>query len=159
MPVSKQKTASRDFFDPLLFSLETSHLESKTASRFKPLLFYDSHRTVRFTSIDPIINKKEALSNPQLWNLYAYCRNNPITYNDPDRRDTYVLMYGDPGLGKHNVGGLFEMAVTTREMELNKSIGKKDNLIVRKVSSVKDMKATLKTPRRLLNWWKILCRL
>jgi len=22
--------------------------------------------------------------NPQLWNLYAYCRNNPITYLDPD---------------------------------------------------------------------------
>jgi len=33
------------------------------------------------------MNKKEALTNPQLWNLYAYCRNNPITYFDPDGRD------------------------------------------------------------------------
>jgi len=41
----------------------------------------------RFTSVDPVINKKEALSNPQLWNLYAYCANNPITHFDPDGRD------------------------------------------------------------------------
>ena len=31
-----------------------------------------------------MINKEEALANPQLWNLYAYCRNNPITYSDPN---------------------------------------------------------------------------
>jgi len=34
--------------------------------------------------VDPIINKKDALANPQLWNFYAYCRNNPITYFDPN---------------------------------------------------------------------------
>ncbi len=45
--------------------------------------YYD-HNSYRFISVDPIINKEEALSNPQLWNLYAYCRNNPITYLDPD---------------------------------------------------------------------------
>jgi hypothetical protein len=33
--------------------------------------------------VDPIINKTEALSNPQSWNLYAYCKNNPITFFDP----------------------------------------------------------------------------
>jgi RHS repeat-associated protein len=47
--------------------------------------YYD-HNSYRFISVDPIINKKEALKNPQLWNLYAYCRNNPITYLDPDGR-------------------------------------------------------------------------
>jgi hypothetical protein len=40
--------------------------------------------------VDPIINKTEALYNPQLWNLYAYCRNNPITYYDPDGRLIFV---------------------------------------------------------------------
>jgi len=35
---------------------------------------------------DPVINKKEAFTNPQLWNLYSYCRNNPITFLDPDGR-------------------------------------------------------------------------
>jgi RHS repeat-associated protein len=45
--------------------------------------YYD-HKSYRFNSVDPIINREEALVNPQLWNLYAYCRNNPITYLDPD---------------------------------------------------------------------------
>jgi len=62
--------------------------------------YYD-HGMYRFTSVDPIINKSEALTNPQLWNLYAYCRNNPITYLDPDGRDilesvsNFVAGFGD----------------------------------------------------------------
>jgi RHS repeat-associated protein len=47
--------------------------------------YYD-HSHYRFISTDPIINKEEALSNPQLWNLYSYCRNNPVTYLDFDGR-------------------------------------------------------------------------
>jgi RHS repeat-associated protein len=50
--------------------------------------YYD-HLSYRFTSVDPIINKKDAITNPQLWNLYSYCRNNPITYLDPDGRDIW----------------------------------------------------------------------
>jgi len=48
--------------------------------------YYD-HQSFRFNSVDPIINREEALFNPQLWNLYSYCRNNPITYFDPDGRE------------------------------------------------------------------------
>ena len=44
---------------------------------------YYGHNLYRFISVDPIINKKEALSDPQLWNLYSYCRNNPISFFDP----------------------------------------------------------------------------
>jgi len=47
--------------------------------------YYD-HNSYRFISVDPIINKEEALANPQLWNLYSYCSNNPITFTDPDGR-------------------------------------------------------------------------
>jgi RHS repeat-associated protein len=47
--------------------------------------YYD-HKSYRFNSVDPVITKDEALSNPQLWNLYAYCSNNPITHLDPDGR-------------------------------------------------------------------------
>jgi len=41
----------------------------------------------RFLSVDPSINKLRAVSNPQLWNLYAFCGNNPVTYLDPDGRE------------------------------------------------------------------------
>jgi RHS repeat-associated protein len=49
---------------------------------------YYNNTQHRFLSVDPIINKDKALNNPQYWNLYAYCGNNPITYLDPDGRDT-----------------------------------------------------------------------
>ena len=45
---------------------------------------YFDNNSYRFISVDPVINKEGALSNPQLWNLYAYCANNPITHFDPD---------------------------------------------------------------------------
>jgi RHS repeat-associated protein len=50
--------------------------------------YYDSH-SYRFISVDPIRNKQIAISNPQLWNLYLYCRNNPIRYLDPDGRQDF----------------------------------------------------------------------
>jgi RHS repeat-associated protein len=59
--------------------------------------YYD-HKSFRFNSVDPIINREEALYNPQLWNLYAYCGNNPITYFDP-----YGMLYGRFGYVTHPV--------------------------------------------------------
>jgi RHS repeat-associated protein len=47
---------------------------------------YYGHKQYRFLSVDPVINKEEAKVNPQLWNLYSYCINNPITFSDPDGR-------------------------------------------------------------------------
>ncbi|MBN1971418.1 MAG: RHS repeat-associated core domain-containing protein [Candidatus Delongbacteria bacterium] len=44
---------------------------------------YYNHTHSRFISVDPIINKEEALYNPQIWNLYSYFRNNPVTYLNP----------------------------------------------------------------------------
>jgi len=59
--------------------------------------YYD-HKSYRFNSVDPVISKAEALINPQLWNLYAYCRNNPVTYFDPDGR-----LYAKINLIEHKV--------------------------------------------------------
>ena len=52
---------------------------------------YFDNNSYRFISVDPVINKEEALSNPQLWNLYAYCANNPITHFDPDGRRIEII--------------------------------------------------------------------
>ena len=56
--------------------------ESRSELDYFGARYYD-HLRYRFISVDPMINKEEALANPQLWNLYAYCRNNPVTYYDP----------------------------------------------------------------------------
>jgi RHS repeat-associated protein len=48
---------------------------------------YYNNKTYRFNSVDPVINKAGALLKPQMWNLYAYCDNNPITFFDPDGRE------------------------------------------------------------------------
>jgi RHS repeat-associated protein len=48
---------------------------------------YFDNNSYRFISVDPIINKEGAIGNPQLWNLYAYCANNPITHLDPDGKE------------------------------------------------------------------------
>ena len=45
----------------------------------------------RFITVDPIFNKAGCIAIPQLQNLYAYCRNNPITYMDPYGLECYVF--------------------------------------------------------------------
>ncbi len=64
--------------------------ESKSELDYFGARYYD-HLRYRFISVDPVINKEEALSNPQFWNLYAYCGNNPITTFDPNGEDNYVF--------------------------------------------------------------------
>jgi RHS repeat-associated protein len=44
--------------------------------------YYDAHLG-RFISVDPVGG---ASSDPQTWNRYAYARNNPLKYVDPDGR-------------------------------------------------------------------------
>ncbi|MDQ1353921.1 MAG: hypothetical protein QG657_4230 [Acidobacteriota bacterium] len=51
---------------------------------------YFDNNSNRFIAVDPIINKEGAIGNPQLWNLYAYCANNPITHFDPDGRKVWL---------------------------------------------------------------------
>jgi len=40
----------------------------------------------RFTSVDPVHSWQDSLTDPQRWNRYAYVRNNPLRYADPDGR-------------------------------------------------------------------------
>ena len=48
---------------------------------------YMSSAQGRFTSVDPIWITKERLLDPQRLNLYAYGRNNPLRFIDPDGMD------------------------------------------------------------------------
>jgi RHS repeat-associated protein len=52
---------------------------------------YFDNNSYRFISPDPISTKDKAIANPQYWNLYAYCGNNPITSFDPSGLDNYVF--------------------------------------------------------------------
>ena len=46
----------------------------------------------RFLSPDPVIQPALGTANPQLWNLYAYCGNNPIRYFDKDGRSFLIFV-------------------------------------------------------------------
>lgn len=44
----------------------------------------------RFLSVDPVINVKRAMADPQAWNRYVYALNNPLNYTDPTGRDVSI---------------------------------------------------------------------
>jgi RHS repeat-associated protein len=47
---------------------------------------YYAPKLARFTTIDPVHTWEENLADPQRWNRYAYTRNNPLAFVDPDGR-------------------------------------------------------------------------
>lgn len=52
---------------------------------------YYGSKIARFTTVDPVYTWRENLVDPQRWNRYAYARNNPLRYVDPDGREvTYA---------------------------------------------------------------------
>jgi RHS repeat-associated protein len=48
---------------------------------------YYGSQTGRFTTTDPAMTTKENILDSQRWNRYAYARNNPLRFVDPDGRD------------------------------------------------------------------------
>ena len=52
---------------------------------------YYRANTGRFTTVDPVYTWRENLVDPQRWNRYAYARNNPLRYVDPDGRAIDVV--------------------------------------------------------------------
>lgn len=59
---------------------------------------YYSGAQGRFTSADPVFMSKLRIGDPQQWNLYAYVRNNPGKYVDPDGRELKLAIYNSSGL-------------------------------------------------------------
>ena len=62
---------------------------------------YYSGRIERFTSVDPAMTIQANLVDPQRWNRYAYARNNPYRYMDPDGLSPKLLS----GLIGAGIGG------------------------------------------------------
>jgi RHS repeat-associated protein len=48
---------------------------------------YYGARLARFTTVDPVMNVKANLMDPQRWNRYAYVLGNPLRNVDPDGRE------------------------------------------------------------------------
>jgi RHS repeat-associated protein len=61
----------------------------------------------RFTQVDPV-HVEAALLDPQQWNRYAYARNNPLAYGDPDGQFALHFFYFVPILGGP-VGAIFDI--------------------------------------------------
>jgi len=59
---------------------------------------YFSGAQGRFTNPDPLLAKKEWLADPQRWNRYAYVRNNPIRFADPNGEDLIVYYWDSQNL-------------------------------------------------------------
>ena len=53
---------------------------------------YNKNSWGRFTTPDPVISERSA-ADPQLWNRYAYCRDNPLRFADP----TGLVVIADEG--------------------------------------------------------------
>jgi RHS repeat-associated protein len=59
---------------------------------------YYGSRIARFATVDPSMTHLENTLDPQRWNRYAYGRNNPLRFVDPDGRDWLAeLFLGERG--------------------------------------------------------------
>ena len=58
----------------------------------------------RFTTVDPVLDSRTAPADPQRWNRYAYGRDNPLRYVDPDGKDVVLIARNDAGGGVTNFG-------------------------------------------------------
>ncbi|HEX9985075.1 MAG TPA: RHS repeat-associated core domain-containing protein, partial [Thermoanaerobaculia bacterium] len=75
--------------------IDSWHVWPQESLDYMHARFY-SAASGRFLSVDPVLNLKRALREPQNWNRYAYVMNNPLRYTDPDGRDHYQ----EPGFTK-----------------------------------------------------------
>ncbi|MFL6207267.1 MAG: RHS repeat domain-containing protein [Pyrinomonadaceae bacterium] len=55
---------------------------------------YYSSTSGRWTSVDPLIDLKRNITEPQAWNEYQYCINNPTTRIDPDGQQDSIGLNG-----------------------------------------------------------------
>jgi len=84
--VQKTWTSS---YDPVL-KFSGKERDAESGLDYFGARYYDKTQ-YRFISVDPVMAKNDAIDDPQLWNLYSYCRNNPITFLDPNGKDPITI--------------------------------------------------------------------
>jgi RHS repeat-associated protein len=78
----------------------TSHERDSESLDYMHARFYAPFMG-RFLSVDPVLDIKEALHEPQLWNRYSYVTNNPLKFTDPDGR--YRTFYKEKPMTAENL--------------------------------------------------------
>lgn len=81
----------------------------------------------RFLSVDPV--RRDSGSHPQIWNRYAYGRDNPLSFVDPDGRDTYALTANAGGAGGL-VGARVEVGLAVDDQGMVALVGTMSNPVV-----------------------------
>ena len=66
----------------------------------------------RFLAVDPVLDVNTALRNPQAWNRYAYGRNQPTVYVDPDGRLAVPWHFGITYVAARRSGMSFRRSVS-----------------------------------------------
>jgi len=64
-------------------STRPREFENRATGKYFGARYYRAN-VGRFTTIDPVYTWEENLVDPQRWNRYAYARNNPLKFVDPD---------------------------------------------------------------------------
>jgi RHS repeat-associated protein len=103
-----QKTWTSTYDPSLKFSGKERDAES--GLDYFGARYYDKEQ-YRFISVDPVINAGAAIGNPQRWNLYSYCGNNPIGYFDLDGK--IIVPVNLPGIGNTYLDYEFYLLVQT----------------------------------------------
>jgi RHS repeat-associated protein len=74
--------------DPLRFTGKPR--DAETALDYFGARYY-TPRTGRFTTVDPALDTRKPLVDPQLWNRYTYVGNKPFRYVDPDGKEPITV--------------------------------------------------------------------
>ncbi len=85
---------------------------------------YYGSKIGRFTTVDPVYNWNANLLDPQRWNRYAYGRNNPLRYVDPNGEDVFDIAGGAiNAFGSNLVLGAGRYDAYNSDYALGQSIG------------------------------------
>jgi RHS repeat-associated protein len=84
-----QKTWGGNLFNPTL-TFSGKEKDKESGLHYFGARYYDNAQ-YRFISADQDTNQGRKEGDSQLWHLYTYCRNNPLTFFDPNGRASFKI--------------------------------------------------------------------